>query len=124
MRTQGFSRLACSLFLALALLGACATVNTPPPLTEADVVALTKQGKTPKEIIGELNRTRTVLPLRASDYVALHEAGVAKEVLDYLQLAQLDALRWHERTMYWYGPGFGPSFGWGYCPPYRGRWGC
>ncbi len=57
----------------------------------ADAVALTKQGKTPKEIIGELNRTRTVLPLRVPDYVALHDAGVAKEVLDYLQLAQNEA---------------------------------
>jgi hypothetical protein len=125
MRTLGFSRLGFSLFLALALLSACATVSLPPPLTAADVVALTKQGRTPKEIIGELNRTRTVLPLRASDYVALHEAGVAKEVLDYLQLAQIDDIRWRERSMYWYGPGFGPHFGWGPCPwPYRGRWGC
>ena len=112
-------------FLLILTLAGCATIEAPAPLSAVDVVALTKQGKTPKEIILELHRTRTVLQLRASDYVALHDAGVAKEVLDYLQLAQLEDVRWRERSMYWHGPGFGPHFGWGPCPwPYRGRWGC
>src|SRR5262245_40883162 len=109
MRTLGFS-----LFLACVLAG-CATTPAVPPMTAADVVARSKEGRAPKEIIAELQRTNTVLPLRASDYVALSNEGVAKEVLDYLQLAQIEEIRWRERMLY--GPGWGP---WG---PYYGRWG-
>jgi hypothetical protein len=116
MRTLGFS-----LFVAL-MIGGCATTPAIPPMTAADVVARSKQGVAPREIIAELQRTHTVLPLRASDYVALSNEGVQKEVLDYLQLVQIEEIRWRERMLYggwgWYGPG-GP------CPwGYRYRWGC
>jgi hypothetical protein len=125
MRTLGF-------WLLLALIAGCATVDPPKPLSGADVVALAKDGKTPQQIIDELKRTDTVIPLQASDIVALHESGVPNEVLDYLQRAQIEEMRWRDRNapFYWYGTlnrGFGP------CPwPYRGfnrpyfggRWGC
>ncbi|MEK6245211.1 MAG: hypothetical protein AABM33_12030 [Pseudomonadota bacterium] len=126
MRTLGF-------WVLLLALAGCATVERPKPLTGADVVSLAKTGKTAPEIIAELKRTDTVLPLQASDFLKLHEAGVPAEVLDYLQRAQIDEIRWRDRhsQMYWYGPGFGPHFGWGPCPwpgrmrPYRGGpWGC
>ena len=127
MRTLAFS-----LFL-LALAG-CATLERPKPLTGAEVVALAKEGKSPQQIIEELKRTDTVLPLQASDIVRLHESGVPDDVLDYLQRAQIDDIRWRDRTsqMYWYGP-YGPLYrGFGPCPwgrpglgPYRGGpWGC
>ena len=123
MRTLGFS-----LFL-LALAG-CATLDGPKPLSGADIVFLAKNGKAAPEIIEELRRTGTVLPLQASDIVALHESGVPKEVLDYLQRVQIDEIRWRERysQSYWYGSGF--YRGWGPClfPPPRyyrgGPWGC
>ncbi len=123
MRTLGFS-------LLLLVLAGCATLDGPPPLTGADIVFLAKSGKAAPEIIAELRRTGTVLPLQASDIVALHESGVPKEVLDYLQRAQIDEIRWRDRysQSYWYGPGF--YRGWGPCPfppprYYRGGpWGC
>lgn len=138
MRTLGFSlppafwlRLGFSFLLLLA--AGCATVERPKPLTGADVVALAREGKTPQQIIGELKRTDTVLPLQASDFIKLHEAGVPPEVLDYMQRAQIDEIRWRDRysQMYWYGP-YGPLYrGFGPCPwpgpmrPYRGgAWGC
>lgn len=118
MRTLGFS-----LILAALLASAgCATVSVPP-LSAADVIAMAKQGKSGEEIIAELKRTDTVLALRASDFVALHEAGVPDQVLDYLQLVLIEDIRWRERSLYgWYGPyyygrGWGPWYG----PP-RGRW--
>ena len=122
MRTLG-------LLLLLSLAG-CATVDQPQPLTGADIVWLAKSGKSAPEIIEELRRTGTVLPLQASDIVALHESGVPDEVLDYLQRAQIDEIRWRDRFSqgYWYGPGYYRGFG--PCPlpplrPYRGgRWGC
>jgi hypothetical protein len=105
MRTLGF----CVLLVALA---GCATLERAPPLSGADIVFLAKNGKSAPEIIEELKRTDTVLTLQASDIVGLHESGVPKEVLDYLQRAQFDEIRRRERQsqMYWYGPmnrGFG-----------------
>jgi hypothetical protein len=120
MRTLAFSVILAA--AASLLLGGCATRPAVPTLSPADVVQMSKQGKPSYEIVAELKRTNTVLELRASDYVALHEAGVAKEVLDYLQLVQIQDIRWRERS-YWYGPGFGPYYGWGPCR-YPGRWGC
>ena len=125
MRTLGF----CLLLLVLA---GCATIERPKPLAGADIVFLAKSGKSAPQIIEELKRTDTVLPLQASDILALHESGVPNEVLDYLQRAQIDEIRWRDRysQMYWYGPGFYRGFG--PCPwpgaglrPYRGGpWGC
>jgi len=123
MRTLGFS-------LILLLVAGCATLDRPAPLSGAEIVALAQQGRTAQQIIEELQRTGTVLPLQASDIVRLHEAGVPEEVLDYLQRAQIDEIRWRDRFSYgyWYGPGFYRGFG--PCPfpplrPYRGGpWGC
>lgn len=125
MRTLGFS-----LLLALAAAGCASLEPRPNPLSGAEIVALAREGKSAQQIIEELKRTDTVLPLNASDIVALHESGVPSEVLDHLQRAQIDDIRWRDRnSAFWYGPfnrGFGP------CPwpspglrPYRGGpWGC
>ena len=123
MRTLGFC-------LILLFAVGCATVDQAKPLSGPDIVFLAKSGKTAPEIIEELKRTGTVLPLQASDIVALHDSGVPNEVLDYLQRAQIDEIRWRDRysQSYWYGPGFYRGFG--PCPfpplrPYRGGpWGC
>lgn len=120
-------------FLVIALAAAgCATVDRPKPLTGAGIVELAKSGASAKQIIAELQRTDTVLPLSASDLIALHESGVPNEVLDYLQQAQISDLRWRDRWSqhYWYG--YGPLYrGLGPCPwppgfrrPYYGPWGC
>jgi hypothetical protein len=111
MRTLAFS-------LLLALSG-CAALDAPPPLSGAQIVELARAGKTAPEIIAELGRTATVLPLSASDIVNLHEAGVPEQVLDYLQRVQIDAMLWEERSRWWYGYG---GFGAGvYTGPHRSR---
>ncbi len=114
--------------LCVLLLASCATLEkNPSPMTADDVIARAKGGIDAKTIIDELFRTDTVLPLTAAEIVRLHEAGVQNEVLDYLQYAQLQAIRWHDQS-YWYGTGF--YRGWGPCPfparrGYRGGpWGC
>lgn len=127
MRIQAFLPI---LALCAALAG-CATTERPKPLGGADVVQLAREGRSAKEIIEELRRTDTVLPLQASDIVALHEAGVPNEVLDYLQQAQIEEMRWRDRYSRMY---MSPTFrGFGPCPwppssvlrPYRGGlWGC
>jgi hypothetical protein len=120
MRTLGF-------LLLLSLAGCAALEPHPNPLTADDVIARTKNGVSSKEIIDELFRTNTVIPVAAAEIVRLHEAGVTNEVLDYLQYAQLQEIRWRDQS-YWYGYGFYRGFG--PCPfptrrPYRGGpWGC
>ncbi|MEO8145123.1 MAG: hypothetical protein ABI654_13000 [Betaproteobacteria bacterium] len=74
---------------------------------------MAKNGKTGPQIIEELQRSNTVLPLQASDIVSLHESGVPGDVLDYLLRAQIDEIR--RRDMLYRGPlhgGFGawPGF--------------
>lgn len=123
MRTLGF-------WLIALLMAGCASLDGPKPLTGADIVVLAQSGKTAPEIIEELKRTGTVLLLQASDIVNLHDSGVPNEVLDHLQRAQIDEIRWRDRysQSYWYGPGYYRGFG--PCPfpplrPYRGGpWGC
>lgn len=106
---------------ALCLLAGCATLDGPPPLSGAEIVELARAGKSAPEIIAELQRTETVLPLAASDIVSLHEAGVPDEVLDYLQRVQIDALLWRERSNYmWYGYG-GAFDGWTTTRRHRGK---
>ena len=102
--------------LAAFVLCSCASVQGPPPLTAAQIVELSRGGKSPAEIIGELQRTNTVLALQGSDIVGLHNAGVPDPVLDYLQRAQIDEIRWRERA--WSGGyGYGGFYrGWGPCP--------
>ena len=104
-------------FSILLLLGGCATLDGPKPLSGADIVELAKSGKTAPEIIEELKRTATVIPLQASDIVALHESGVPNEVLDYLQQAQIEEMRWRERNSQTFRYGLGLNCGFTPCPP-------
>ena len=83
------------LVAACALLaGGCAAFDTgPPPLTKADVVRSTRAGETPAALVQRLKSTQTVLWLTATEIVELRQAGVAMEVLDYLQAAQFAEMR-------------------------------
>lgn len=108
MRTLGFCRP-----LLIVLAAGCASLEpAPKPLSGADIVFLAKSGKSAPQIIEEIRRSDTVLMLRASEIVGLHESGVPPEVLDYLQFAQIEEIRRRERQqmmLYW-GPvhgGFG-----------------
>jgi hypothetical protein len=97
MRTLAFC-------LFLPLLAGCASVDDRP-LSGGDVIALSREGKSAKEIIDELQRTNTVIPLSASDYVVLHDEGVPDEVLNYLQAVQIDALLWQQYNNIWFDNG-------------------
>ena len=120
MRTLGF-------WLLLSLAGCAALEPHPNPLTADDVIARTRNGASSKEIINELFHTNTVIPVTAAEIVRLHEAGVTNEVLDYMQYAQIQEIRWRDQS-YWYGYGFYRGFGPCPFPPRRGYrggpWGC
>jgi hypothetical protein len=62
------------------------------PMSLDDVRRLTRDGKTPSDIIAELDRTSTVINIRPSDVAALLESGIHPDVLDWLHQRQIDAL--------------------------------
>jgi hypothetical protein len=119
-----------ALILVVFALGGCASIERPAPLTQQDVIRLSKEGRDATAIIEELKRTDTVIPLAASELIRLHEAGVPAEVLDHLQRVQIDEIRWREQ-MFWFGPGTPGLYPcpWpylrGFGPFWRGGpWGC
>lgn len=101
-------RIAVALAASLPL-GGCATQNdsgrllsrdneiriaqpTVFPMSLDDVRRMTRDGKTPSDIISELDRTSTVLDVKPSDVSALIGSGIHPDVLDWLHQRQLDAL--------------------------------
>jgi len=69
-----------------------APVRTVFPMTLDDVRRLVRDGRTPSDIIIELDRTSTVLDIKPSEVEGLLASGVPLEVLDWLHQRQLDAL--------------------------------
>jgi len=62
------------------------------PLSLSDIQRLTRDGRTPSDIIAELDRTSTVLDIRPSDVAGLLESGIHPDVLDWIHQRQLDAI--------------------------------
>ena len=84
----------------LALLGGCAGMHDRPPPSIDQIVEMAEAGKPAEEIVRELQDTHAVYPLTASQIVRLHEQGVPDAVLDYMQNAYADSIRWQARTQY------------------------
>jgi len=83
----------------LALAG-CASMDRRPPPSLDQIVEMSKAGKPPEEIVRELQETRAVYPLTGSQIAKLHEQGVPDSVLDYMQNAYMDRVRWESRMNY------------------------
>lgn len=94
-----FPQVAAIAFL-LALLGGCAGMERRQPPSLDQVVAMSKAGTPPEEIIRELQDTRAVYPLTGSQIAKLHEQGVPDTVLDYMQNVYMDRVRWESRMSY------------------------
>lgn len=152
--------------LALSLLG-CATASAPPAagpsiarltaeevarlapkpdpiLPPAELIRLSKEGATAKDIIAKIKETGSRYDLSASQAIELHGQGVNAEVLDYVQSARMQELRdrmaeeinqreqrhaqelWREQELrrnsydhdlWWQGyPGFGWNYGYRFRP--------
>lgn len=103
------SRLITVVLAAFVLSGCAALDPGPPPLTRAEIVQLSRSGESAATIIDRLRKTGTVLWLSATDIVNLRQAGVAGEVLDYLQAAQIaEARRQSQFDQLLYGPEMSP----------------
>jgi hypothetical protein len=125
--SRSISRLArvAGLLLVIAVaLGGCASLrsyfHTPPAVTVSEVVALSKEGMPPEQIIQKMQKSRTVYRLDAAQLARLREQGVADPVINYMQQTYLNAVRKNQFLNdlghwglgwdgYWYG---GAPFGW------------
>ena len=101
--------------LALSLFG-CATASAPPDagpgiarlspeelarlmpkpdprLPPEELIRLSNEGASAKDIIARIRETGSRYELSASQVIELHKQGVSAEVLDYVQAAREQALR-------------------------------
>ena len=98
------------IFSGALFVAGCVTLDPgPSPLTDAEIVQFSRSGESPTAIIDRLKKTDTMLWLSASDIVQLRQAGVAPEVLDYLQAAQIaETRRRSQFDQLLYGPEMSP----------------
>ena len=82
------------------LCGGCAGLHRPPPPTIDRIVEMAKEGRPADEIIRELQESQAVYPLTGSQIIKLHEEGVPDAVLDYMQNAYAENIRWNARMQY------------------------
>jgi hypothetical protein len=95
-----FLRHLAAIFLGLVLLSGCAGPQRRPPPSVEQIVEMARAGKPAEEIVRELQETRAVYALTASQIVRLHEQGVPDSVLDYMQNAYAESIRWDARMQY------------------------
>jgi hypothetical protein len=89
-----------AVLLCLVLVSSCAGLQHRPPPSIDQIVEMANAGKPAEEIVRELQETRAVYPLTASQIIKLHEQGVPDAVLDYMQNAYADNIRWQARSQY------------------------
>lgn len=92
-RTAGYALATCAL-----LLSACSILTPRPATPISEVVSLSK-GSRPEQVIDRIGHSGTTYALRGSDFGKLADAGVAPQVLDYLQQAFIDDV--DLLTRYW-----------------------
>ena len=109
------------------LLSGCVVYqNTPEKLSVSQVVQMSKDGQSAKDIIKKIRDSHTVYRLKASDYAALSNEGVQDSVLNFMDRTRINSIRANENYPYYgyWGPGWdsywygGLGFGWPY--PYYG----
>jgi len=101
--------------MAILLLTSCASTPSRPPPTIDQIVQMANSGRSAEDIVRELQDSRAVYALTASQIIRLHEQGVPQSVLDYMQNAYAEAIRrdarweyesalWWHSCFYCYGP--------------------
>ena len=103
-----------ALLTALVLLSACAMAPRRPPPGIEEIVQMSQQGIAPVTIIEQMQESRAIYRLPASELVKLKARGVSDAVLDYMQQTYLEDER--RRAYYQAGPYWGP-YGYWWGPP-------
>ena len=84
--------------------------DLPSPVTPANVIEMTKEGKTPEEILEIIRHARMVYDLSVKEIKEMLDAEVKDDVIDYMNRTRAWQLsRAIQRQRY---------FSWGYYDPY------
>ncbi len=108
----------------LAFLTGCAVTNqiTVAPVTVPDIIRMSKDSISSKDIIHEIRKSHTAYTLKANEYTKLQQEGVADSVVNFMQKTHLNLVRQQQQmqdSYYWY-PGYTnwwygyPAYGWPY----------
>ena len=106
----------------LAALQGCAVYEPSAEqiVTVPDIVQMTKDGLSSKDIIHEIRKSHTVYSLKADQLLKLREQGVQDSVLNYMEETKVRAARQEQRYAdsypWWMAPDgyFYGSYGWGW----------
>jgi len=79
--------------LVLALLATCTFAQTQKPLTNAEIVAMTKQGFEATLIIKDIESSSTSFDISPQALIELKNAGVSQSVMEAMLAAQAKSLR-------------------------------
>lgn len=112
------------LVLGLVFLSGCAVNNqiTVSPVTVPDIIRMSKDSLSSKDIIHEIRKSHTAYTLKANEYIKLQKEGVADSVVNFMQKTHLNLIRQQQQmqdSYYWY-PGYSnwlygyPAYGWPY----------
>lgn len=98
------------------------------PVTIPDIVSMSKDSVSAKDIINKIRKSHTAYTLKASTFAKLQQEGVADSVLNYMQSTHINLIKRGQQMQdsYYWGPGYysgwyGPyGYGW---PYYNSYWG-
>ena len=116
------------LLLSLLLLSSCVYQQVQPlvPLTEEEIIRMSKEGMPPEKVIERIRDSRTIYIMDTADVLRLHELGVPTEIIDYMLNTRIKALERQASYPYYpyypyysYGPFWHPypvqfGFAWGW----------
>jgi hypothetical protein len=99
-------------------------------LSVPDIIQMSKDSVSSKDIIAEIDQSHTVYSLKADQLVKLRDEGVQDSVLNYMEETKINAVQQNQRysdSSYWWmgGDGFyygAFGLGWGWPYGYMG-WG-
>ena len=107
--------------LGVLLFTGCQSIPLPPPITEDEIVQMSKEGTPPGEIIKKIGESLTVYSLGAKDVIRLHEEGVQDPVIDYMLTTEKWEIEQSARGRFYYYYYYPGPFGYPY-QPYCGHY--
>lgn len=104
--------------VALTTIG-CATRPRPQPLSQSDIISMTKAGVADEEILRRIDGTRTVFRLSSEDVIRLRNEGVSDRVVNYMLDTYTRYVADQERRQAYYDYNWNYGFGFSYGYPFH-----
>ena len=117
-------------FIAVLFLQSCAIYYpyAQQAVTVPDILQMSKDGMSSKDIIKKMRKSKSVYTLKADQLAKLRDEGVTDSVINYMEKTHINAIRQRQlySDSYYWGPGMGMGLygGFGFGWPYGyGYWG-